>query len=163
MDTRIKCVEKVTVACKKADKILEVIQTHSRNSKFQSGHFQGRIKCPDFFRYFKLHLPVCCCTDRLFHRLQPSLNSTCLWLFHRQELTFAIFPEFAPISTLMLLVCWQEGHPAYENQSGGVLAWLSVWGELQICIWPSWCHCHSLSLAPVNPHWFLPFWYSSSR
>ena len=31
--------------------------------------------------------------------------------------------------------------------SGGVLAWLSVWSEVQICIWPSWCHCHSLSLA----------------
>jgi len=25
---------------------------------------------------------------------------------------------------------------------------------VQICIWPSWCHCHSLSLAPVNPDWF---------
>jgi len=35
-----------------------------------------------------------------------------------------------------------------------VLALLSVWGEVQICIWPSWCHCHSLSLAPVNPEWF---------
>jgi len=23
---------------------------------------------------------------------------------------------------------------------GGVLAWLSVWGEVQICIWPSWYH-----------------------
>ena len=30
----------------------------------------------------------------------------------------------------------------------------SVWGKVQICIWPSWCHCHSLSLAPVNPDWF---------
>ena len=39
--------------------------------------------------------------------------------------------------------------------SGRVLAWLSsVWGEVQICIWPSWCHYHSLSLAPVNPDWF---------
>jgi len=35
-----------------------------------------------------------------------------------------------------------------------MLAWLSVWDEVQICIWPSWCHCHSLSLAPVNPDWF---------
>ena len=26
--------------------------------------------------------------------------------------------------------------------------------KVQICIWPSWCHCHSLSLAPVNPDWF---------
>jgi len=35
-----------------------------------------------------------------------------------------------------------------------MLAWLSVWGQLQICIWPNWCHCHSLSVAPVNPDWF---------
>jgi len=38
--------------------------------------------------------------------------------------------------------------------SGGILAWLSVWDEVQICIWPSWCYCHSLSLVPVNPDWF---------
>ena len=25
---------------------------------------------------------------------------------------------------------------------------------VQICIWPSCCHCHSLSLTPVNPDWF---------
>jgi len=37
---------------------------------------------------------------------------------------------------------------------GGMLAWLCVWGEVQMCIWPSWRHCHSLSLAPVNPDWF---------
>jgi len=37
---------------------------------------------------------------------------------------------------------------------GGILAWLSVWGKVQICTWPSWCHCHSLALAPVNPDWF---------
>jgi len=29
-----------------------------------------------------------------------------------------------------------------------------VWVQVQICIWPSWCHYHSLSLAPVNPDWF---------
>jgi len=29
--------------------------------------------------------------------------------------------------------------------SGEVLAWLSVWSELQmICIWSSWCHCHPI-------------------
>jgi len=27
--------------------------------------------------------------------------------------------------------------------SGGVLAWLSVWSEMQTCIWPRGCHCHS--------------------
>ena len=36
-------------------------------------------------------------------------------------------------SALKLLV----GHPACKNPSGGVLAWLSVWSEVQICTWPS--------------------------
>jgi len=40
---------------------------------------------------------------------------------------------------------WQEGHPAYKKLSCGVLAWLSVWSEVQTCIWSGWCHCHSLS------------------
>jgi len=40
-----------------------------------------------------------------------------------------------------------------------VLAWLSVWSELQTCICPSWCHRHSLSLASVKSRLVLPFWY----
>jgi len=36
----------------------------------------------------------------------------------------------------MLLVGQQEGHAARKN-SGGMLVWLSDWGEVQICIWPS--------------------------
>jgi len=31
----------------------------------------------------------------------------------------------------------QEGHPACKKLSGGVLAWLSVWSEMQTCIRPS--------------------------
>ena len=34
-------------------------------------------------------------------------------------------------SALMLLVGQQEGHPACKKLSGGVLAWLSVWSEVQ--------------------------------
>ena len=57
-------------------------------------------------------------------------------------------------------VGWAAGrHPACKKQSRGVLAWLSVWSEVQTCIWPSWCHCHSLSLAPVKSRLVLPFWY----
>jgi len=40
-------------------------------------------------------------------------------------------------SALMLLVGRQEGHPACKKLSGSVLAWLSVWNEVQTCIWPS--------------------------
>jgi len=31
----------------------------------------------------------------------------------------------------MLLVGWQEGHPACKKLSGEVLAWLSVWNKVQ--------------------------------
>ena len=62
-------------------------------------------------------------------------------------------------SALTLLVGRQEGRPACKKLSGGVLAWLSVWCEVQTCIWPSWCHCHSLSLASVKSRLVSPFWY----
>jgi len=41
------------------------------------------------------------------------------------------------LGALTLLVGRQEGHPACKKLSGGVLAWLSVWSEVQTCIWPS--------------------------
>jgi len=40
-------------------------------------------------------------------------------------------------SALTLLVGRQEGHPACKKLSGGVLAWLFVWSNVQTCIWPS--------------------------
>jgi len=45
---------------------------------------------------------------------------------------------FSAFSALTLLVGRQEGHPACKKLlSGVVLAWLSVWCEMQTCIWPS--------------------------
>ena len=79
---------------------------------------------------------------------------TCLPLLTTLSVSFSAFT---------LLVGWQEGHPACKKLSGGVLAWLSVWSEVQTCIWPSCCHCHSLSLAPVKYRLVLPFWYRLTR
>ena len=62
-------------------------------------------------------------------------------------------------SALTLLVGRQERHPACKKLSGEVLAWLSVWSEVQTCICSSWCHCHSLFLASVKSRLVLPFWY----
>ena len=39
-------------------------------------------------------------------------------------------------SALMLLVGRLEGHPACKKLSGEVLVWLSIWSEVQTCIWP---------------------------
>jgi len=66
-------------------------------------------------------------------------------------------------SALTLLVGRQEGHPACKKLSGGVLAWLSVSSEVQTCIWPSRCHCHSLSLASLKSTLVLAFWYRLTR
>jgi len=46
------------------------------------------------------------------------------------------YKEFA-FSVLTLLVGRQEGHPAFKKLSDEVLAWLSVWSEVQTCIWSS--------------------------
>ena len=72
-------------------------------------------------------------------------------------------PGCIAFSALTLLVGRQEGHPACKKLSGGVLAWLSVWSEVQACMWPSWCHCQSLSLASGKSRLVLPFWYRLTR
>jgi len=51
--------------------------------------------------------------------------------------TFRVPPSLYPFSALTLLVGRQEGHPACRKLSGEALAWLSVWNEVQTCIWPS--------------------------
>jgi len=56
---------------------------------------------------------------------------------HLIDLVFdmeAFFDHCVAFSALMLLVGRQEGHPACKKLSGGVLAWLSVWSEVQTCI-----------------------------
>ena len=75
---------------------------------------------------------------------------------------FSTFSASA-FSALTLLVGQQEGHRPVKNLSGGILAWLSVWSEMQTCIWLSWCHCHALSLASVKSRLVLPFWDRLTR
>jgi len=75
------------------------------------------------------------------------------------EVHFIVFA----FSAFTLLVGRQEGHPACKKLSGEVLVWLSVCNEVQTCIWPSWCHCHSLSLASAKSSLVLPFWYRPTR
>jgi len=77
---------------------------------------------------------------------------------------------FAVFDNLYLLFlqwrCWlggRKGIRSVKNLSGAVLSWLSVWSKVQTCIWSSWCHCHSLSLALVKSRLILPFWYRLTR
>jgi len=87
------------------------------------------------------------------------IYSLSLFVLHFHSFLFLTTFEYSSFSALTLLVGRLEGHPACRKLSGGVLALLSVWSEVQTCIWPSWCHCHSLSLASVKSRLVLPFWY----
>jgi len=49
-------------------------------------------------------------------------------------LLFDPYIVLSPFSALTLLVGRQEGHPECKKLSGWVLAWLSVWSEMQTCI-----------------------------
>ena len=80
-----------------------------------------------------------------------------------------VWYEYIPAWPITIGVClqcfdtvgWAPGRASgmQKKLSGWMLAWLLVWSEMQTCIWPSWCHCHSLSLASVKSRLVLPFWY----
>ena len=84
-----------------------------------------------------------CAVNKALVLLIPTLDC----FSHHQ---FAAWPELSCLviknttwviryafSALTLLVGRQERHHACKKLSGGVLAWLSVWSEVQTCIWPS--------------------------
>ena len=51
--------------------------------------------------------------------------------------------KYVGCGALTLLVGCQEEHPGCKKLIDEVLAWLSIWSEVQkICIWSSWCHSH---------------------
>ena len=63
-------------------------------------------------------------------------DGECTWQSSRQQELSSERRVLLCFGDLTLLVVWKEGHPACKNSSG-VLAWLSVWSEVQTCIWPS--------------------------
>jgi len=57
----------------------------------------------------------------------------------------ALFLFLVVSSALTLLAGHQQEHPACKKLTDEVLAWLSVWSEVQmICIWSSWSHSHPI-------------------
>ena len=61
------------------------------------------------------------------------MESKQIWVLFYYLLLQQLFLD-AAFSALTLLVGRQEGHPVCKKLSGGVLAWLSVWSEMQSCI-----------------------------
>ena len=62
--------------------------------------------------------------------------------------------------------CWLGGRKGIQP----VKIWvMGCWhgylsgARCRLALWPSWCHCHSLSLAPIKSRLVLPFWYQLTR
>jgi len=95
--------------------------------------------------------------ERNNHHSWPPIRQNYYWLKYVAcyvvsgfvAVTFSVkFVEWWVPSVLWR--CWLGGRKGIQpvKLSVGVLVWLSV--SSKTCIWPSWCHCHSLSLASVK-------------
>ena len=114
-------------------------------------------------------LPTCICGQQLAYSdyvKDANYTSPLLTSSYRMSIAYTAYKHICVAVTittsLQCFDCWmggRKGNRPVKNLSGGVLAWLSVWSKMQTCIWPSWCHCHSLSLASVKSRLVLPFWY----
>ena len=107
-----------------------------------------------------IRMPICCVLlwpDRQLHRPCFEYYVGC------QYCVILSNHKYLPS---VLWRCWlgnRKGIRPVKKPSGGVLALLSVWSKVLSCIWPSWCHCHSLTLASVKSRLVLPFWYRPTR
>jgi len=60
-----------------------------------------------------------------------SITTINIYLNHNYTINGCLSLQCCAFSALTLLVGRQEGHPACKKLSGGVLAWLSFWSEVQ--------------------------------
>ena len=50
--------------------------------------------------------------------------------------------------------CWLGGRKGIQSVKNWAVGYWRGWSEVQTSIWPSGCHCHSLSLASVKSRFF---------
>ena len=93
---------------------------HLLDFKVQGENNRGRQPIPAIF----MPDALTAATLPIYHGLgevQSMLGCLCKYILTKRA-----------FSALTLMVGQQEGHPACIKLSGGMLAWLSVWGEVQI-------------------------------
>jgi len=72
-------------------------------------------------------------SGRLFQMVGPATGKArfSYYYYHTTFKRISLVVFISSFSAMALLVGQQEGHPACKKLSGGVLAWLSVWSEVQ--------------------------------
>jgi len=83
----------------------------------------------------------------------PQTSNVKLQYYYYFHLMAAFQDEHLPS---VLWHCWLGSRTGIQPVKNWVVGcWRGyVWVNVQICIWPSWCYCHSMSLAPVNTDWY---------
>jgi len=124
-----------------------------RNIFTISVHFLA-VYCCRFSR-----VGVQCCKhkdDEIIDSLQKRYAHACNPLNRKCSLQYAF--------SALTLLGDRKGILSVKNWVVGYWHGYLFGTRLQIvCIWPSWCHCHSLSLVSVKSRLVLPFWYWLTR
>jgi len=112
---------------------LELTVRLARNSRARNETTQvGRRSSPVCRRCTLLTLKLRTGSREIYgwHRCLPSVLSRC-WL------------------------CVRKSSQSVKKLSDEVLAWLSIWSEVQmICVWSSWCHC--CPIVKIQNGWTFP-------
>jgi len=102
---------------------------------------------------------VTCCLQ-LFHLPLNIKSFLIIWLIYckRKRLSLSlnllVNVEGFTVSAVTLLVGWQEVHPACIQTECWMLAWLSVWSEVQTYIQSADVTATHCLLLHQNPDWF---------
>ena len=75
-------------------------------------------------------------------------------VLHDNNADIVVLSMTVAFSALTLLVGRQEGHPDCKKTEWWGVGMVVCLERGAYLIWPSWCHCHSLSLASVKSDWF---------
>jgi len=148
---------------------------HPTHASTTAGMGNEYKNCVLNWQYQDLSVPTLNITGDIGKRSQPKLLMLHLSMPQFFKLTIQHYKVlFVPPNTVNSIPCkesvWYhwivtERYGIFTEHYGiyrfcpSLIKWWDasmccVWVKVQICIWPSWCHCHSLSLAPVNPDWF---------
>ena len=97
----------------------------------------------------------------IIHTRHVYITYDTVYVYHLSMMTTFTSNQFsAKLTITVLRCCWLGGRKSIQPVkiwSDEVLAWLSVWSEMQmICIWSSWCHCHPITVASAKSRMVYP-------
>jgi len=130
--------------------VLKFCCSWSKKTRQQDASADANCKVLEFLAVVKSNSPLCipevcdCLVQCLFIILcfptNSLLNIVEFSIRFVRDVEYLCFVQYCMQMPPVLCHCClgsRNGIQPVKKLSGGILAWLYVWGELQICIWPS--------------------------